>query len=92
MDASLSVPMIEIDVPFFKLLKQQKLPLTLFFTNPQTVEGTLKRLYTYVTREVEVVVIPKAFDLLMASWRMTKLLWQHCKMHQKMQRLHSFPW
>lgn len=67
MDASLSVPMIEIDVPFFKLLKQQKLPLTLFFTNPQTVEGTLKRLYTYVTREVEVVVIPKAFDLLMAG-------------------------
>ena len=67
MDASLSVPMIEIDVPFFKLLKQQKLPLILFFTNLQTVEGTLNRLYTYVTREVGGVVIPKAFDLLMAG-------------------------
>ena len=67
MNASVSVPIIEIDIPFFKLLEQQKQPLTLFFTNPQTVEGTLKRLYTYVTREVNVVVIPRAFDLLMVG-------------------------
>ncbi|MDQ6419786.1 hypothetical protein RB620_10120 [Paenibacillus sp. LHD-117] len=37
------VPVIKIDAPLFELLTEQDRPVVLVFTNPQTIEGTMKR-------------------------------------------------
>lgn len=68
---SIDVRVVEIDAPFFKELARQEQPLTLYFTNSKTVEGTLARLHKSGLIKVETIVIPDAFDLLMAGNKTT---------------------
>src|SRR5215208_6638079 len=46
----LSIPVIKIDEPFFADLLQQPSPHLLLFTNPATVEGTVRRFHDYAQR------------------------------------------
>ena len=66
-DEVVSIPVVAIDVPFFEVLQKQQSPITLFFTNPHTVEGTMKRLKQFVSQPVDIVIIREAFELLMAG-------------------------
>ena len=68
----LAIPVIKIDEPFFAYLLQQPSPHLLLFTNPATVEGTLRRFHDYASKEglqpdIEVEVIPRTFELVMAG-------------------------
>lgn len=68
----LSIPVIKIDEPFFAYLLQQPLPQLLLFTNPATVEGTMRRFHDYAQRagrqpDIEVEIIPGTFELVMAG-------------------------
>lgn len=68
----LGIPLIKIDEPFFAYLLQQPAPHLLVFTNPATVEGTMRRLHDYAARlgrepAIEVEIIAGTFDLLMAG-------------------------
>ncbi|WP_416825650.1 hypothetical protein [Ectobacillus polymachus] len=68
--SSLSVPIIKIDEPFFATICEVQKPLAMFFTNPETVSGTTKRLQEYASRmktslDVEIILIDGVFDLLM---------------------------
>ncbi|WP_445491179.1 hypothetical protein [Niallia sp. 03133] len=67
---SLSVPIIKIDEPYFEQICNIQQPQKILFTNPATVEGTIKRLHQYAenhkkTLDVEVNVIPNTFQLIM---------------------------
>jgi aspartate/glutamate racemase len=67
---SVTVPIIKIDEPFFYDICSQNQPQILLFTNPATVEGTMKRLYDYAHAngkhpDVEAQVIEHTFDLIM---------------------------
>jgi hypothetical protein len=69
-----TVPIIKIDEPFFNDVCSQDLPQILLFTNPATVEGTMKRLYNYANAngkhpDVEVQVIENTFELIMQGKR-----------------------
>ena len=69
-ELSLSIPIIKIDEPYFAHLCQQQEPQLILFTNPATVEGTIKRLDEYAKRQQKVidyrvVVIEDTFDLMM---------------------------
>ena len=69
-ELSLSIPIIKIDEPYFAYLCQQQEPQLILFTNPATVEGTIKRLDEYAKRQQKVidyrvVVIEDTFDLMM---------------------------
>lgn len=65
------LPMLKIDEPFFAELCRHTEPQTVLFTNPATVEGTLRRLYEYAERgqlarpQLETAVLPEAFELVM---------------------------
>ncbi|MFB5268707.1 hypothetical protein ACE41H_18240 [Paenibacillus enshidis] len=66
------VPVIMIDEPFLDALCSREQPQILLFTNPGTVEGTMKRLYDFAkaagkTPQVEVQVIEGSFGLIMAG-------------------------
>jgi hypothetical protein len=68
----LMIPVIKIDEPFFADLLQQPLPHLLLFTNPATVEGTMRRFHDYADRaghqpQVETEVMPGTFELVMAG-------------------------
>ncbi len=68
----LSIPVIKIDEPFFAYLLAQDLPHLLLFTNPATVEGTMRRFHDFASHmgslaEMEVEVMPGTFELVMAG-------------------------
>jgi hypothetical protein len=63
---------IKIDEPFFANLLEQDSPHLLLFTNPATIEGTMRRYRDFARRagkdpEVEVEEIEGTFDLVMAG-------------------------
>ncbi|MDQ0050270.1 hypothetical protein J2T18_004598 [Paenibacillus polymyxa] len=70
---TMSTPIIALDEPFFHEICDDLLPRTLVFTNPATVEGTMKRLYHTATllgkpdisSWIEVKVVEDAFELIM---------------------------
>lgn len=67
---STSVPIIKIDEPYFDYICNIKQPLTILFTNPATVEGTVERLHHYADNhqksiDFEVMVINNTFELFM---------------------------
>ncbi len=68
----LPVPVIKIDEPFFADLLEQDSPHLLLFTNPATVEGTMRRYRDFARQagkepEIEIEVIEGTFDLVMAG-------------------------
>jgi hypothetical protein len=68
----LPIPVIKIDEPFFADLLRQQAPHLLLFTNPATVEGTMRRFEEYARdqgqqADVEVEIIPETFELVMAG-------------------------
>jgi hypothetical protein len=68
----LMIPVIKIDEPFFAHLLQQPSPHLLLFTNPATVEGTMRRFHDYAHRaghqlSIEIEVLPGTFELVMAG-------------------------
>ncbi len=68
----LTIPVIKIDEPFFAHLLRQPSPHLLLFTNPATVEGTMRRLHDHARQtgqrpDIEVEIIPGTFDLVMAG-------------------------
>jgi len=71
-ELTLSVPIIKIDEPFFTYICDHKDPQIIVFTNPATVEGTMKRLYSFAHTQgkspsIETRVIDNAFELIMAG-------------------------
>lgn len=67
---SISLPIIKIDEPFFHQICDIEQPQTILFTNPATVEGTMRRLHNYAnsngkTLDVEVIVIQDTFEYIM---------------------------
>ena len=68
----LTIPVIKIDEPFFADLLRQPSPQLLLFTNPATVEGTMRRFHDYAHRaghqpQVETEVMADTFELVMAG-------------------------
>ena len=68
----LSIPVIKIDEPFFADLLQQRSPHLLLFTNPATVEGTMRRFHDYAHQagrqpKIETDVMSGAFELVMTG-------------------------
>jgi hypothetical protein len=66
----ISVPIIKIDEPYFDYICSIQKPQKILFTNPATVEGTMKRLTHYANNhqksfDLEVVVINNTFELIM---------------------------
>ena len=69
---ALDIPVVKIDEPFFAYVLEQLPPHLLVFTNPATVEGTMRRLHDYAAQsgrepEIDVEIIEGTFDLLMAG-------------------------
>lgn len=67
---STSVPIIKVDEPFFDYISNIQQPQTILFTNPATVEGTVKRLKHHANNyqkslDLEVIVIDSTFELIM---------------------------
>lgn len=66
---SLPMPIIKIDEPYFEKICQLQQPQMILFTNPATVEGTVKRLTAhaekYGTVDFEVIIIDDAFEFIM---------------------------
>jgi hypothetical protein len=68
----LTIPIIKIDEPFFDYLMQQPSPQLLLFTNPATVEGTMRRFHDFASPaghlpDIKVEVISGTFELVMAG-------------------------
>jgi Lhr-like helicase len=66
---SVSIPIIKLDDPYFESICRVEKPHIIIFTNPATVEGTMKRLYSYArnkgkTIDVESLVISDTFELI----------------------------
>lgn len=64
------VPVVKIDEPLFQDLLNGGEPITLVFTNPNTVEGTLGRLRRYFEEhgaelDAEARILPGTFELIM---------------------------
>lgn len=67
---SISVPVIKIDEPYFEHICNIQQPQTILFTNPATVNSTMKRLNQYAynhqkSLDVDVIVINNTFELIM---------------------------
>jgi len=67
---SISVPVIKIDEPYFEHICNIRQPQTILFTNPATVNSTMKRLNQYAynhqkSLDVDVIVINNTFELIM---------------------------
>jgi hypothetical protein len=66
-----TIPIIKIDEPFFGSICNITEPQILLFTNPATVEGTMRRLNEFATihgkpiPDIEVRVVENAFELIM---------------------------
>ncbi|WP_458109991.1 hypothetical protein [Bacillus zhangzhouensis] len=61
-------PIVPIDEPLFELICEKKEPLQLVFSNPDTVEGTMHRFYSYAKErgiqvEADIVVMEDIFHL-----------------------------
>ena len=68
----LAMPIVKIDEPFFADLLRQPVPHLLLFTNPATVEGTMRRFADYARLagqepDIEVEIIEGTFELVMAG-------------------------
>jgi hypothetical protein len=68
----LSIPVIKIDEPFFAFLLAQETPHLLLFSNPATVDGTMRRLRDFAAARdgdvtVDVEVIQDTFDHFMSG-------------------------
>ncbi len=66
----LSIPILKIDEPYFEAICEDEQPQMILFTNPGTVEGTMKRLQQYAKqheKDIDVVakVIDNTFELIM---------------------------
>lgn len=66
------IPVIPIDEPFFAEVCATSGEQLLLFTNPATVEGTMRRLRSYASSagaspQVEPVLVPDSFHLFMAG-------------------------
>ncbi|MGN7312750.1 hypothetical protein ACTHQ4_16795 [Alkalicoccobacillus gibsonii] len=64
------IPIIKIDEPLFELICDDDQPKVLLFTNPNTVEGTMKRLEKYAHRNQKKlncrsVIIEDTFNLIL---------------------------
>jgi len=71
---AVAVPIIKIDEPFFDLVSRREGNQILLFTNPATVEGTMRRFQEYASAigrrpDVEVRFIPDTFELFMQGNR-----------------------
>lgn len=71
-DVDPGLPLIKIDEPFFAVLLQQPEPHLLLFTNPATVEGTMRRFADFARArghalDIEVEVIEGTFELVIAG-------------------------
>ncbi|WP_338469650.1 hypothetical protein R4Z10_12595 [Niallia sp. XMNu-256] len=70
-DLSVSVPIIKIDEPFFEAICEVQQPQTILFSNPETVDGTMKRLNQYAKNhkktigDIEVRVLENTFEFFM---------------------------
>lgn len=67
---SISVPVIKIDEPYFEHICNIQQPQTILFTNPTTVNSTMKRFNQYAynhqkSLDVDVIVINNTFELIM---------------------------
>ncbi|AOH54934.1 hypothetical protein ABE28_011285 [Peribacillus muralis] len=66
---SFTTPIIKIDEPFFERICQLRKPQVMLFTNPATVEGTMKRLDDHAMShggvDVEIIIIDHAFEWIM---------------------------
>ncbi|WP_285765910.1 hypothetical protein [Peribacillus sp. SI8-4] len=66
---SLSIPIIKIDEPLFDLVCQAQQPQIMLFTNPATVEATMKRLHAHARDhggvDVQSIIIDDAFEWIM---------------------------
>lgn len=66
-----SIPIVKIDEPFFSYVCGISEPQVLLFTNPATVEGTMRRLHEFAAarhksvNNVEARVIENTFELIM---------------------------
>ncbi|MGG0824845.1 hypothetical protein ABE099_18430 [Paenibacillus turicensis] len=66
-----TIPIIKIDEPFFDSICNITEPQIVLFTNPATVEGTMRRLNEFATihgkpiPDIEVRVVEDAFELIM---------------------------
>lgn len=66
-----TIPIIKIDEPFFDSICNITEPQIVLFTNPATVEGTMRRLNEFATihgkpiPDIEVRVVENAFELIM---------------------------
>lgn len=68
----ITVPIIRIDEPYFETICKVQQPQIIVFTNPATVDGTMKRLYEYANKykkslDLEVVVLENTFHLIMSG-------------------------
>lgn len=71
-ELSVSMPIIKIDEPYFESICNVQQPQTILFTNPATVNGTMKRLHQYAedhqkSLDAEVIVINDTFELMMSG-------------------------
>ena len=68
-EVSSDVPILKIDELLFDMVANVEAPIKLFFTNEQTVVGTMERLMRYVGRplKVDVVVVPRVFEMYIAG-------------------------
>lgn len=66
---SLPMPIIKIDEPYFEQICQLRQPQVILFTNPATVEGTVKRLNAHAEKyegvDFEVIIIDNTFEFIM---------------------------
>ncbi|KAA6452012.1 hypothetical protein [Bacillus swezeyi] len=67
---SISVPVINIDEPFFEQICQTEMRQLMLFSNPATVAGTMERLNEYARQrkkspDVECIILEHTFDLIM---------------------------
>ncbi|SFE45281.1 hypothetical protein SAMN05216378_3168 [Paenibacillus catalpae] len=83
-EIEISIPIIKIDEPFFNELCQITQPQILLFTNPATVEGTMKRLNNAAASrgqqppDIEARIIEHTFDLIMEGHK-TRYTEEVCK-------------
>ncbi|QXE03243.1 hypothetical protein [Terribacillus sp. DMT04] len=81
-DINIDIPIIKIDEPFFHELDRYE-TARLYFTNPDTVQGTMDRLYSVNdkanSKRYLFEIIPNAFQLIMANRKndYTKAIIEH---------------
>lgn len=66
----ISIPVMKIDIPFFEYLTSVQSPITIVFSNPATVKGTITSFENYLSThntvsDFQVQIIPDCFDLVM---------------------------